>query len=170
VSFAIGMSFICHRLRLNGNAKYPEGVLSFEEGWHAALALLVELFRSTFVVRTPVSPQKSRSVRELPRRFGGQHIWPTLSLLAGNTGAAAHGNAAVTAGSFLLLGGLLAVDARLSLRVTTTIAAALSLYHGDLNGTGMGQSADTTFAVMGLLLLSLSGSHLRRDWWCRSDR
>jgi hypothetical protein len=89
VSFAMGMSFICHRVRVNGNAKYPKGLLSFEEGWHAALALLVELFRSMFAVRAPVSPHKSRSVPELPKR------------------------------------------------VTTTIAAALDLYRGDLNGTGM---------------------------------
>jgi hypothetical protein len=89
VSFAIGMSFICHRLRVNGNAKRPTGTISFEEDWYAALALLVELFRSMFAVRTPVSPHKSRSVPELPKR------------------------------------------------VTTTIAAALDLYRGDLNGTGM---------------------------------
>ncbi len=45
-------------------------------------------------------------------------------------------------GWFLLLGGLLAADAKLSLRVTTALAALLGVYHGYLNGTGMGQFDD----------------------------
>ena len=52
--------------------------------------------------------------------------------------------------SFLLFGGVLAADARLPLRVTTTLAALLGLYHGFLNGMGMGFLEVTTLALLGL--------------------
>ena len=45
----------------------------------------------------------------------------------------------IAAAWFLLLGGLLAADARISLRLTTALAAFVGLYHGYLNGIGMGQ-------------------------------
>ena len=57
----------------------------------------------------------------------------------GLTTVATRGNAMLTAASFLLLGALLAADAKLSLRVTTALAAVLGVYHGYLNGTGMGR-------------------------------
>ena len=41
--------------------------------------------------------------------------------------------------TFLLLGGLVALDVKLSLRATTALAALLGLYHGYLDGAGMGQ-------------------------------
>lgn len=52
---------------------------------------------------------------------------------------------------FLLLGGLVAADAKLSLRVTTALAALLGLYHGYLNGVGMGQSLSTVVVLLGLV-------------------
>lgn len=52
---------------------------------------------------------------------------------------------------FLLLGGLVAADANLSLRTTTAIAALLGLYHGYLNGSGMGQSLSVVVILVGLI-------------------
>ena len=69
---------------------------------------------------------------------------PAAWLLGGFVGisaAAANGNAMVSAIWFLLLGGLLALDTKLSLRLLTALAALLGLYSGYLNGTGMGSSA-----------------------------
>jgi len=57
----------------------------------------------------------------------------------------------IAAGWFLLLGGLLAADAKLSLRVTTALAAFLGLYHGYLNGTGMGQPMSAVVVLVGLV-------------------
>jgi hydrogenase/urease accessory protein HupE len=74
-----------------------------------------------------------------------------LGGLAGISATARNGNALVSAAWFLLLGGLLAADAKLSLRVTTAIAALLGLYHGYLNGTGMGQSGTAAVALLGLV-------------------
>lgn len=73
---------------------------------------------------------------------------------------------------FLLLGGLVAVDAKLSLRITTGIAALFGLYHGYLNGTGMGTSITAAVALLGLvfgvfLLVALVAAfvvRLRANW------
>ena len=51
---------------------------------------------------------------------------------------------------FLLLGGLVVADAKLSLRSMTALAALLGLVHGYLNGTGMGLSAQSLAAALGL--------------------
>lgn len=74
-----------------------------------------------------------------------------LGALAGLTSFAAQPHPFVAAAWFLLLGGLVASDAKLSLRVTTGLAALLGLYHGYLNGTGMGQSLSTVVVLMGLV-------------------
>lgn len=74
-----------------------------------------------------------------------------LGGLAGISAAARSGNPFVSAAWFLLLGGLLAADAKLSLRVTTAIAALLGLYHGYLNGAGMGQFGAAAVALLGLV-------------------
>lgn len=120
-----------------------------------------------------------------------------LSLLAGLRGAA-HGrramfvvpaawlsgcllgsSAATTAGSpfvsalwLLLLGGLVAADAGLSLRATTVIAALVGLFHGYLNGTGLALSVASIVAVLALVsavfvLITLSAAFvvwLRAHW------
>jgi hydrogenase/urease accessory protein HupE len=52
---------------------------------------------------------------------------------------------------FLLLGGLLAADAKVSLRMTTALAALLGLYHGYLNGIGLGQFDTAAIALLGLV-------------------
>jgi len=69
----------------------------------------------------------------------------------GFTAAAINGNAILSALWFLLLGGLLAADAKLSLRLSTALAALMGLYHGYLNGTGMVASVYTSMALVGLV-------------------
>jgi urease accessory protein len=51
---------------------------------------------------------------------------------------------------FLLLGGLVLADAKLSLRAMTALCALLGIVHGYLNGTGMGLSAQAVVATLGL--------------------
>jgi urease accessory protein len=64
--------------------------------------------------------------------------------------------AAVTTGAlgasiwFLLLGGLVVTDAKLSLAAMTALSALLGLVHGYLNGTGMGVSVHSIVAALGL--------------------
>ena len=74
-----------------------------------------------------------------------------LGALAGITSFTSRSHPFVGAAWFLLLGGLVAADARLSLRVTTALAALLGLYHGYLNGNGMGQSLSTVVVLLGLV-------------------
>lgn len=81
-------------------------------------------------------------------------VLPTTWLVGGIAGLAAattNPSAVVTAATFLLLGGLIAMDASLSLRVTTALAALIGLYHGYLNGTGMGQPGTASLALSGLV-------------------
>ena len=92
--------------------------------------------------------------------------------LLGLTSSASNGNAILSAIWFLLLGGLLAADAKLSLRVTTALAALLGLYHGYLNGTGMGESESAAIALLGLVsaafvLIAMASAlviRLRSEW------
>jgi hydrogenase/urease accessory protein HupE len=74
-----------------------------------------------------------------------------LGGLCGLTSGAMNSSLVLSSIWFLLLGGLLAADARLSLRVTTTLTALLGLGHGYLNGTGMGMSGSATLALLGLV-------------------
>jgi urease accessory protein len=53
--------------------------------------------------------------------------------------------------SFLLLGGLVASDLKLSLPVTTALAVLLGFFHGYLNGAAMGQPAVGAIALLGLV-------------------
>jgi hydrogenase/urease accessory protein HupE len=95
-----------------------------------------------------------------------------LGGLAGLSAAAANPHPFIAAGWFLLLGGLLAADAKLSLRVTTALAALLGLYHGYLNGTGMGLFETAAVALFGLVfavfvLVALASAfvvRLRAEW------
>jgi urease accessory protein len=70
--------------------------------------------------------------------------------LFGLTAAATTGSAILSALWFLLLGGLLIADARLSLRALTALAVLLGLVHGYWNGTGMGLSGSAVVALLGL--------------------
>lgn len=73
-----------------------------------------------------------------------------LGGLAGLSTVTAKPHPFVASAWFLLLGGLLAADAKVSLRATTALAALLGIYHGYLNGTGMGQFDTATVALLGL--------------------
>jgi urease accessory protein len=81
-------------------------------------------------------------------------VLPGAWLLGGLAGLAAstsNGSAVVSAVWFLAMGGLLALDAKLSLRAITAIAALLGLYHGYLNGAGLGLSFASAAALLGLI-------------------
>ncbi len=79
---------------------------------------------------------------------------------------------ALTCISFLLLGGLLAANARISLRATTLLAVLVGLFHGYLNGSGMGQPATGALALLGLVfavfvLVAIAAAfvvRLRQQW------
>ncbi len=95
-----------------------------------------------------------------------------LGGLIGLTASATNGSAVLSSIWFLLLGGLLVANARISLRVTTALAALLGLYHGYLNGTGMGASGSAAVALLGLVsavfvLVALAAAlvvRLRAQW------
>jgi len=74
-----------------------------------------------------------------------------LGGFVGMSGAATNGNAIIAAVWFLLLGGLLAADMNLSLRLVTGLAVLLGLYNGYLNGTGMGGFGAASVALLGLV-------------------
>ena len=99
-------------------------------------------------------------------------VLPAAWLLGGLVGMAAATNrgTALTAISFLLLGGLLAADARLSLRATTVLAALVGLFHGYLNGAGMGLPGVGAVALLGLVsavfvLVALAAASVVRLRW-----
>jgi len=82
-------------------------------------------------------------------------VLPAAWLLGGLVGLSARTASGSLIGSalwFLLLGGLLATDAKLSLPATTVLALALGLYGGYLNGTGMGPAESATLSLFGLSL------------------
>ena len=92
--------------------------------------------------------------------------------LFGLTAAATTGSAVLSSLWFLLLGGLVIADAKVSLSAMTALAALLGFFHGYLNGTGMGQSGFAVVAVLGLtsgvfVLIVLAAAfvvQLRADW------
>jgi len=70
--------------------------------------------------------------------------------LAGMSAASTTGSAALSSLWFLLLGGLVLADARISLGAMTALAALTGLVHGYLNGTGMGPTRLAAVAILGL--------------------
>ena len=74
-----------------------------------------------------------------------------LGSLVGLHAAAISGSAIVSAIWFLLIGGLVVADAKLSIGLTTALAGAVGLYHGYLNGTGMGASVTAAVTAFGLV-------------------
>ena len=94
--------------------------------------------------------------------------------LFGLTAAAITGSAVLSSLWFLLLGGLVIADAKLSLSTMTALSALLGFVHGYLNGTGMGQSAFAVVAVLGLtswvfVLIVLAAAFVvqLREHWAR---
>ena len=142
VAFAFAMSPLTGHAHLNSTGMGPiyDGLMHFLMSPEdlvpvLALALLSGLRGATFGRRT---------------LFVLPGAW-LLGGLAGLAASATNGNAIVSAVGFLLIGGLLALDAKLSLRVTTAIAALLGLYHGYLNGAGLGLSFSSAAALLGLI-------------------
>jgi urease accessory protein len=101
-------------------------------------------------------------------------VLPVAWFLGGLVGLTARtsGSTALTCISFLLLGGLLAGNARISLRATTALAVLVGLFHGYLNGAGMGQPAEGALALLGLVfavfvLVAIAAAfvvRLRQHW------
>ena len=142
VAFAFAMSPLTGHAHLNSTGMGPiyDGLMHFLMSPEdlvpvLALALLSGLRGAIFGRRT---------------LFVLPGAW-LLGGLAGLAASATNGNAIVSAVWFLLIGGLLALDAKLSLRVTTAIAALLGLYHGYLNGAGLGLSFPSAAALLGLI-------------------
>jgi urease accessory protein len=79
---------------------------------------------------------------------------------------------ALTCFSFLMLGGLVATNAKLSIPLTVGLAALLGFFHGYLNGSGINRFNDGTYVLLGLALavfvvVALFSSFvvpLRRQW------
>ena len=73
-----------------------------------------------------------------------------LGSLAGMSAATLSAGPWAAAFWFVLLGGLVVADVKLSLRAMTMLAALLGLVHGYLNGNGMGLSVTAIVAALGL--------------------
>jgi hydrogenase/urease accessory protein HupE len=101
-------------------------------------------------------------------------VLPAAWLLGGGIGLAVHGGVSPswTAVSFVLLGGLVASDARLPLGATTLLAALLGLGHGYLNGSALAQPGLGAVGLLGMVaavftLVALAASFvvpLRAVW------
>ncbi len=73
-----------------------------------------------------------------------------LGSLTGLSAGVAHVPAVLSALWFILVGGLVLTDARVSLWQTIVLTGMLGVYHGYLNGAGMGGSWSAAVAVVGL--------------------
>lgn len=73
-----------------------------------------------------------------------------LGSLVGLSAAVANAGTLAAAVWFLLLGGLVVADAKLSLHSMSLLGVFVGLFHGYFNGTGMGLSAAATVAMLGL--------------------
>lgn len=102
-------------------------------------------------------------------------VLPVAWLLGGLLGtrtSAVSGSAVFSAIDVLLLGGLLAIDVKLSLAGTTALAVLLGLSRGYLNGSGMGQLGVAVPALLGLVgvlfalvaLAAAAAVPLRAQW------
>ena len=79
-------------------------------------------------------------------------VLPAAWLLGGIIGLTVHGSVSPswTALSFVLLGGLVALDARLPLGATTLLASLLGLGHGYLNGSALAQPGLGAVGLLGI--------------------
>lgn len=95
-----------------------------------------------------------------------------LGAALGLNAAAIVGNDVVSALWFVLVGGLVLADAKLSLRLVNALVALLGLYHGYLNGSGLGVSVSAVVTLIGLIatifvLVALAAAfalRLQRPW------
>jgi urease accessory protein len=101
-------------------------------------------------------------------------VLPVAWLAGGLTGmfVGTPRGSALTCVSFLLLGGLIAANAKISVPVTTALAILLGCFHGYLNGSGINRFNDGAYFLVGLSLsvfvvVALFTSFvvpLRRQW------
>jgi len=101
-------------------------------------------------------------------------VLPAAWLLGGVIGLTVHGgvSSSWTALSFVLLGGLVASDARLPMGATTLVAALLGLGHGYLNGASLAGPGPGAVGLLGVVaavftLVALTASFvvpLRAVW------
>lgn len=88
--------------------------------------------------------------------FGRRALWlvPLAWFAGGMLGmfVGSGRGSALTCVSFLVVGGLVAADARISLPVLTGVAILLGVLHGYLNGAGINRFDDGTYALVGLAL------------------
>jgi hydrogenase/urease accessory protein HupE len=95
-----------------------------------------------------------------------------LGSLVGLSGALVNAGMLWASLWFMLLGGLIVADAKLSLSTMTALGTLLGLVHGYLNGTGMGLNAQAIVATLGLaaavfvlvVLVSALVVQLRVQW------
>jgi hydrogenase/urease accessory protein HupE len=73
-----------------------------------------------------------------------------LGSLAGLNAAAGSAGTLGAALWFIVMGALVLAEARLSLAATTALAALLGLFHGVLNGSGLGLSLPAIIATLGV--------------------
>jgi hydrogenase/urease accessory protein HupE len=105
------------------------------------------------------APYGRRALFTLPAAWlAAGFIGMTLSTSSGS---------ALTAFSFILLGGLVAADVKLSLQATTVLAALLGFLHGYLNGAALVQPGAGSLALVGLVsgvfvLVALSAAFVTR--------
>jgi hydrogenase/urease accessory protein HupE len=81
-------------------------------------------------------------------------VLPCAWLLGGACGLSVSTIAAsswVSALWFVLVGGLVLTDAKLSLRALTVLVVLLGAYHGFLNGSGLGASVAAAVSLVGLV-------------------
>jgi hydrogenase/urease accessory protein HupE len=130
--------------------------------------------------QTPDDLMPALALALLAGRRGPAHgrralfVLPAAWLVGGAFGLAAHEsvNPMLTAISLVLLGGLVAADARLPLGAITALAALLGLGHGYLNGAAMAQPGPGTLSLLGMVfavftLVALAGAlvvPLRATW------
>ena len=108
--------------------------------------------------------------------FARRALWLVPLAWAGGAGAGMFAQRpfapALPGLSFLVLGGLLACNARLSLRAVSALAALFALLHGYRNGCGINRYDDGAFVVIGLgvtvfvvvALLAALALAVRRPW------
>lgn len=107
-------------------------------------------------------------------------VLPAAWLVSGFIGLSTKvsGDALLTAISLLILGGLVAADAKLSLRATTAIAALLGFVHGYMNGGSINGLEVGAVALLGIvsgvfILVAVVAAfilRLRRPWTLIASR
>ena len=100
-----------------------------------ALALLAGQRGPTFARRVLWVVPIAWSTGGMIGMFLGAALWPSMTFV-----------------SFLVLGGLIASNAKISLPLLTAVASTIGVFHGYLNGLGLNRFNDGPHALVGLAL------------------